>query len=60
MSRKLHPTQVGNVVELTPHLTLVTDLFRGPDHESRHSSVWDSTDGQLRLRFHQGTFVADQ
>ncbi|HWI31544.1 MAG TPA: nuclear transport factor 2 family protein [Microbacterium sp.] len=45
---------------LAPNLTLVTYLIRGAGGDSRHSSVWETTDGRLQLRFHQGTPVTDR
>jgi ribonuclease HI len=43
---------------LTAGLTLVTYVIRAPDHDSRHSSIWDTTTGSPVLRFHQGTVIA--
>lgn len=46
--------------ELGPDIALVTYIVRGVDCDSRHSSIWSSSDGRLRMLFHQGTFVASQ
>lgn len=49
--------------DLAPHLVLVTYRIQtgtteDPGHrQSRHTSVWDTSSGQPRLRFHQGTPV---
>ncbi|MCC3268613.1 nuclear transport factor 2 family protein [Arthrobacter gengyunqii] len=49
--------------QLAPHLFLVTYRIRSGipldsgTPRSRHSSVWDTSTGQPRLRFHQGTPV---
>lgn len=46
--------------ELGPDLALITYLIRGIDGDSRHSSIWSSSGGQLQMLFHQGTFIANQ
>jgi ribonuclease HI len=43
--------------DLAPGLALVTYVIRGAREDSRHSSIWCENDGQLQMRFHQGTFV---
>ena len=49
--------------QLAPHLFLVTYRIRSGTPldsgtpRSRHASVWDTSTGQPRLRFHQGTPV---
>lgn len=46
--------------ELSPHNVLVTyAIVREGDVYSRHSSIWDLSSGVPRLRFHQGTRVAE-
>lgn len=41
--------------ELAPDLVLVTYLLRSGTGCSRHSSVWDLSNGVPEIRFHQGT-----
>ncbi len=43
---------------LARDVALVTYAIRGPGRNSRHSSIWTSAGGELRMLFHQGTFVA--
>lgn len=46
--------------ELAPHNVLVTyAIVREGDVFSRHSSIWDLSSSEPRLRFHQGTRVAE-
>ena len=44
--------------DLAPRLVLVTYVIRGAHEDSRHSSLWCVNDGQLQMRFHQGTYVS--
>ena len=43
---------------LADNTVLVTYRILGRGAQSRHSSVWQFIDGELQLRFHQGTFIA--
>ena len=53
-------TDEWETVELAPDLALVTYTITGPGQPSRHSSLWMQSDGRVRLRFHQGTFVTQE
>ena len=53
-------TAEWDFVALSDDLTLVTYLIRGTEHDSRHSSLWDTSSGQPIIRFHQGTIVAEK
>jgi hypothetical protein len=44
-------------VDLAEELVLVTYRLRTGTRQSRHSSVWDTSAGAARLRFHQGTVI---
>jgi hypothetical protein len=46
--------------EMAPGVALVSYAVHGAGRDSRHSSVWVSTDEKPQLRFHQGTFIAAQ
>ncbi|MEV8360298.1 nuclear transport factor 2 family protein [Microbacterium sp. NPDC076895] len=43
---------------VAPGFTLVTYVVSRPEGDSRHSSLWVKRDGQLQIRFHQGTFIS--
>jgi hypothetical protein len=45
------------ILDLAPDVCLLTYVIRGSGQESRHSSIWTSKDGTLRMLFHQGTLV---
>ncbi|WP_141897632.1 DUF4440 domain-containing protein [Paramicrobacterium agarici] len=51
-------TDEWHFAELSAGIVLVTYRITGTAVESRHSSVWDITSGQPRVRFHQGTRCA--
>lgn len=40
---------------LAPEIVLATYRITGASGTSRHSSIWDMTNGSPRVRFHQGT-----
>lgn len=53
-------TDEWQFTELAPHSVLVTyAIVRDGGVFSRHSSIWDLSTGEPRLRFHQGTRVAE-
>ena len=43
---------------VAPGFTLVTYVISRPEGDSRHSSLWTMRDGELQIRFHQGTFIS--
>ena len=43
--------------EISPGLVLVTYRIQRESGDSRHSSIWDVSNGDPVLRFHQGTLV---
>ena len=53
-------TDEWSVQQIAPHLLLATFRVRGAQQDSRHTSLWDVSDGAPRLRHHHGTFVAEQ
>ncbi len=57
--RPIPETEEWVFTDLTPQLVLVTYLVRVNGRESRHSSLWDTSAEHPHIRFHQGTFVAD-
>lgn len=42
---------------IADHTVLVTYRLRGPEGDSRHSSIWDTSSGAPAIRFHQGTWL---
>lgn len=52
-------TDEWDVQSVAPDVILVTFRVEGRERASRHASVWVRDEGQPRLRYHQGTFVAD-
>ena len=53
-------TDEWELVELGSDLALVTYIIRNAAGDSRHSSIWARDEGQLQMRFHQGTPIAPQ
>lgn len=43
--------------DLAPGLVLVTYRLKAGTGSSRHSSIWDVSNGAPEIRFHQGTVV---
>ncbi|MBP3035458.1 nuclear transport factor 2 family protein [Arthrobacter sp. zg-ZUI100] len=50
-------TDEWEFADLAPNIILVTYRLRAGTRQSRHSSVWDMSAGQARLRYHQGTVI---
>lgn len=50
-------TDEWKFTELGPDFALVTYVIRDINGDSRHSSIWTSTENRMQLLFHQGTFI---
>lgn len=53
-------TDEWEVREVAADVILVTFRVEGRERSSRHASMWIVHEGKPRLRYHQGTFVADE
>lgn len=52
-------TDEWEVHQVAADVILATFRVVGRQRESRHASVWVLHEGRPRLRYHQGTFIAD-
>ncbi|TQJ30625.1 DUF4440 domain-containing protein [Microbacterium sp. SLBN-146] len=52
-------TDEWDVQGIAPDVVLATFRVEGRERASWHASIWVLFEGKPRLRYHQGTFVAD-